>query len=395
MTYNQFYVNSIQLLERQEFDIIIRFTNFPRKQTMKKATLILITILLFTLSLVVAYHQGAVPTGEETILHQASLMGARPSAFVYGGMKGVVVSIFSVFFNGFLMLSGGSALIAIIAMALLVEIVLLYPSVSIQLKQKKIHLFHKKLVDRCNNEEVTMKEAEKELNKLYEVNEKIHQRGALLVVAQIALLFSTFWGLKLLIHAPEALYGSWSLLDFSLLTRPDSVWLPVIASLVYFSHALMKMWLRSSEDYISPYQMISAFLFTLVGSGIVFTFAGIFSSALTIYFVTLVTFSTIRYWVVEQHAKEWGSLAQRELMEMLKATTGHKNKFQYFSRVWNHLPVIRLINFNLLEEALSMTLGLLLALSFFGAFHNTDAQTQQKVSRPSAIVQQIDIHPLN
>ena len=87
---------------------------------------------------------------------------------------------------------------------------------------------------------------------------------------------------------------------------------------------------------------------------------------LTVYFSTLITVATLRYIIVEQHATAWGKLAQRQLIDMLRNVEIHENRFQYLSSKWNHLPVVRYINFHLLEEALSMSLGLMLAFNFFG-----------------------------
>ena len=129
----------------------------------------------------------------------------------------------------------------------------------------------------------------------------------------------------------------------------------------------MKIYYKEKEDYISTSQTTVAILFAVIGASLVYWFASIFSVALTVYFVTLITFSTIRYIEVEKHARSWGKLAQKELIELLRTVQPHKNRFQYLSRKWNHIPVVRYINFHLLEEALSMSLGLLLALNFFGA----------------------------
>ncbi len=357
---------------------------------MKRFGLILATLGLFSFSIYLAYQQGSV----QTIMHQsapeAALTSAQVSPFVYFGFKAEVANLFAAVFNGFMKFLGGSVLLSIIVLALFVELILLYPSTRIQLKQKKIHLFHKKLVDRFSSGELSVSKTEGELHKLYDVNERIHHRGAVLVLSQIALFFFTFWGLNLMVKVPETLMGSWTILDFSLVSSAESILLPLVASLVYFFHAMVKIHYKQREDYISSAQVTMAFIFAILGAAVVFLFAGIFAVALTIYFITLVTFATIRYIIVEQHAKEWGSLAQRELIEMLKAASPHRDRFEYFSRLWNHLPIIRYLNFNLLEEALSMTLGLLLALTFFGAFQKTDATSYSILLHPThGIVQSI------
>jgi hypothetical protein len=263
----------------------------------------------------------------------------------------------------------------------------LYPSVRIQLKQKKIHLLHKKLIDRFNNGELSVSKTEEELYKLYDVNEKIHRRGALMVVTQIAVFFFTFWGMSLITNFPEMLSGSWNFLNFSMLGSPSNYVLPLFVGIIYFAHGITKIYFKSKEDYISAPQVILSLIFSVIGSVIVYFFVGVFSIALSVYFLTLVTVATIRYILVEQHSRGWGKYAQKELIEMLQNAKVHEDRFEYFSRVWNHLPIVRHINFCLLEEALSMTLGLLLALSFFGAFQKTEAQTYLNKIQPPAIAQ--------
>lgn len=339
----------------------------------KKLALIASTLGLFAISIYLAFLQGST-SGE---IHQSAaggtLSAVNVSPVIYVGMKAGVAKIFAIVFGGLMKIFGGSVLISIIVLGLLVELILLYPSVRIQLKQKKIHLFHKKLIDRFNSGELAVSKTENELHKLYDVNEQIHHRGALLVTTQIALFFFTFWGLNLLVKAPGMLSGNWNVLNFSLLNSPQSYTLPLLAGIAYFLHSMIKIYFKQKEDYISAAQTTVSALFALITAVIVYMFAGTFAMALTIYFFTLITFSTVRYIVVEQHSREWGAYAQRELITMLREAKPHKNRFQYLSRMWNQLPVVRYINFNLLEEALSMTLGLLLALSFFGAFQKTDA----------------------
>jgi len=133
--------------------------------------------------------------------------------------------------------------------------------------------------------------------------------------------------------------------------------------LIYFLHSLTKIYYKEREDYISKTQSRVALLFAVLGSVIVYYFAWTFAIALTLYFITLITFATIRYIIVEQHSRSWGKFARKELIQMLRHTELHKNKFEYLSRKWNNLPIVRYINFHLLEEGLSMSLGLLLALN--------------------------------
>ncbi len=332
---------------------------------MKKLSLITATLTLFALSVYLAFMQGNT-SGVE--LHNSAtesvLTGAQVSPLVYTGFKAEVAKIFSIVFNSLMQMSGGSVLISIVVLAIAVELILLYPSARIQFKQKKIHLFHKKLVDRFNRGELSVGAAEDELHKIYDVNERIHHRGAILVVAQIALFFFTFWGLNLMVKVPEMLYGSWNILNFSLLSKSTSIWIPVTASIIYLIHSLTKIYFKTKEDYINPAQIITAMFFALTGSMIVYFFAGIFAVALSLYFITLITFSTVRYILIEKYTNHWSrSHVHKELMQMLKESEPHKNRFQYFSRLWKHLPIVRHINFNLLEESLSMSLGILLAMN--------------------------------
>jgi len=354
---------------------------------MKRFGLILTTLTLFILSVYLAFTQGSASLSTPPV--EGTLHAVAASPLVYTGFKAVVSKWFLAVMNSLLMLTGKSILLSIILLALLVELVLLYPSFRIQLKQKKIHLFHKKLVDRFGKGELSVSETEDELHKLYDVNEKIHHRGATMVLIQVALFFFTFWGLNLMVKAPGLLAGSWSILNFSLLNAPATYALPLIASLLYFAHACVKIYFKQKEDYISSAQVSIAALFAVIGAIVVYVFAGMFAMALTVYFVTLIAFATVRYIVVEQHARKWGQFAQRELMHMLREAGPHKNRFQYFSRLWNHIPIVRHINFNLLEEGLSMTLGLLLALSFFGAFQKADNPYTAQHSHPVRAVVEV------
>lgn len=354
---------------------------------MKRFGLILTTLVLFSLSIYLAFKQGGIATDLHQSAPESALSALQFSPVIYVGYKAAVAKAFAFVFNGIMSFMAGSVMLSIIALALLVELALLYPSIRIQLKQKKIHIFHKKLIDRFNNGELGVSDTQEELYKLYDVNEKMHHRGAVMVVIQILIFFFTFWGLNLLVKAPGMLHGTWSILNFSILNKPEGFLIPFVAGLTYLAHGIIKMYYKQKEDYISSAQLTVAFLFCIIGSSVVYMFAGIFAVALTLYFVTLITISTIRYIVVEHHSKNWGAQAQKELVTMLQEAVPHKDRFEYFSRIWNHLPIVRHINFNLLEEAISMTLGLLLALSFFGAFQKTDAQTYLNNIHPPAIAQ--------
>lgn len=335
---------------------------------MKKFGIIFTTLALFALSIYLAFTQGSVGFVESQGQFTHFAAPTQISPLVYTGIRAEMANIFANVMNGITSVFGNNILISIIILALIVELVLLYPSVRIQLKQKKIHLFHKKLVDRFNRGEIKLSETQRELDIIYSVNEKIHFRGTFFVIIQMIVFFTVLWGLNLLIKVPYLINGSWNILNFSLLNSPDHYMIPLVASLLYFIHSLTKIYYKEKEDYISSSQTLVAILVAVIGATIVYWFASVFAIALTLYVITLITFSTVRYIIVEQHAKQWGKLAQKELMEILQIAEPHKDKFQYISRKWNHIPVVRNINFHLLEEALSMSLGLLLALSFFGAF---------------------------
>ncbi|MBU0578192.1 YidC/Oxa1 family membrane protein insertase [Patescibacteria group bacterium] len=335
------------------------------KTKIKKLSLIFTTLVLFALSIYIAFVQGNIGSDAgQAPAHLAASFNMSP--VVYTGLQAHVANFFTVVINSLMSVFGDSVLLSIVVLALIVELVLLYPSVRIQLKQKKIHIFHKKLIDRFNSGELKLSETKHELNLLYAVNEKMHARGAVFVVIQLALFITVLWGLYLLVQVPYLLHGSWNVLNFSLLSQPASYFIPFLAGLIYFLHSLTKIYYKEKEDYISRTQSRVALLFAVVGSVIVYLFAGTFAVALTLYFITLITFATIRYIVVEQHARNWGKFARKELIEMLRHTDLHKNKFDYLSRKWNHLPVVRNVNFHLLEEALSMSLGILLALNVLG-----------------------------
>lgn len=360
------------------------------KTKMKKFSLVITTLALFAFSVYLAFLQGSLPMADQKNYLQNVLAPASSDTVVYTGIKAGVANIFSVVMNGLMGITGGSVLWSIVLMALLVELLLLYPSVRLQLKQKKIHIFHKKVVDRFNRGELSMSETKDELYKIYDVNEQIHGRGALLVIIQIALFFFTFWGMNLMVNAPQLLWGSWNALNVSLLSKTGNFLIPLLASLLYFLHVMVKVYFKENEDYISSIQTIFAVLFGALGATAVYFFAGIFPLALVVYFVTLIAFATIRYGVVEKHVRQWGALAQKELIQMLREAKIHESRFEYFSRKWNHLPVVRYINFNLLEEALSMSLGLLLALSFFGAF-----QKNENITTHAQLSQVVEVMPLS
>jgi membrane protein insertase Oxa1/YidC/SpoIIIJ len=333
----------------------------------KKSGLVFTTLALFTLSIYLAFAQGSMGGAGNGITGAAHFAApADMSPIVYTGIRASMANISAGAMNVLMAVFANNILISIIALAMLVELALLYPSVRIQLKQKKIHFFHKKLVDSFNRGEIEAGEARREIDVLYAVNEKLHAKGAFFVAAQIIVFFMVLWGLNLLVNVPYLVRGSWSVFNFSLLNKPTDFWIPLIVSLLYFMHSVSKVYYKEKDDYISPSQSVVAIGFAVMGAAIVYWFASAFPAALSFYVVTLIAFSTVRYVIVEQNAQSWGKLAQRQLAGMLDTTKPYKDKFEYLSQKWNHIPIVRYINFHLLEEALSMTLGLLLALTFFG-----------------------------
>lgn len=330
---------------------------------MKRTGLILTCIILFAISLYAAYAQGvnyieingpggghlAAPLDAE-LINLPFILGKF--LYLFSGVLNFVTSIF-----------GGSLIATIIIMALLVELITLYPAVNLQLKQKKIHLFHKKLVDRFHRGELTMSDSKRELDVLYSVNEQIHRRGAWLVLSQLLVFLLVFAGLALTAQVPSVLNGAFSSFNYAMFSSPVGISLPIIASLAYILHSLIKIHLKQKEDYLSMRQVYVAIAIAVLISGIVFYFASIFAVLLTVFFLTQITFATIRYIIVEDKSKEWGKHAQRELIKMLKSSKLHKNKIQYWSRKFNHLPIVRHLNFHLLEEAVSMTLAIVLVIN--------------------------------
>jgi len=334
----------------------------------KKFSVITITLFFFALTVYLAFVQGGISLfdGQVTTAHFAPPTDISP--VIYTGFQARLANLFAVVLNALMSVLGNNIVFAVIIIALIVELVLLYPSVNIQLKQKKIHLFHKKLVDRFNSGELSISNTKHELDIIYAVNEKIHARGGLLVGIQLIVFLIVLWGLNLVVQVPSLLPQATSIFQFDLLAKPTNTLIPVLAGLIYFFGAMVKIYYKQREDYISPTQSSIAVAIAFVTSSLVYWFSSSFAMLLTLYFVTLITFSIMRYIVVEQHAQGWGKHAKVQLIRMLQEAEHHKSKFEYFSRKWNHLPVVRHVNFHLLEEALSMTIGLILALNFFGVF---------------------------
>lgn len=330
---------------------------------MKRTGLILTCILLFAISLYVAYVQGV---AHMAIDHPANFHLSAPlekgmihMPFFWAGY----MHYFSIVLNGLSGVFAGSLIAAIVVMALLVEMITLYPAVNLQLKQKKIHLFHKKLVDRFRRGELTMGASKRELDVLYSVNERIHRRGAWLIIFQLIVLISVFVGLSLVAEVPAILNGTLSTFNHGLLLPPLGVSLPILVSLAFLLHSLVKIYLKQREDYIDSRQVYTAVGIALLSAGVVFYFSSIVAVVLSVFFLTQITFANIRYIIVENRSKEWGKFAQRELIKLLRTADLHKNKLDHLSRKFHHLPVVRHLNFHLLEEAASMSLAIVLVIS--------------------------------
>lgn len=334
---------------------------------MKRIGLIITSLILFAVSLYIAYGQAVDYSGLKPVAggHLVS-----PVPFSFGQSGGFIANYsqaFSDLVNSLLPVLGQNLLLVLILLALIVELVLLYPSVLIQLKQKKIHLFHKKLVDRFAKGELSVSKTNHELNILYAVNERLHARGALLFLAQLILFSAVLLGLVSLNATPQLLSGQFSAFNLALLNQPVSFYVPLLTALAFLLHSLTKIHLRQREDYIAGAQVVIALIIAVIASTAIFYISGIMATLLSVYFITLITFSTMRYIVVEDNARAWGKKAQRDLIHLLRTTRIHKNKLEYASRRFNHLPVIRHMNFHLLEEAASMSLMLTIALQVFAS----------------------------
>lgn len=327
---------------------------------MKKISSILVALGLFSLTLILAFRQGSVAGASGLIVTQIDSLPL--SLALYSGFQVMIVESFISLLNGLIAFFGGSLLIAVMALALLVELILLFPSVSLQLKQKKIHLFHKKLVDRFKSGELSLSKSKNELSVMYAVNEGIHARGALLFLAQLLVFIAVLWSLNVFTLS-YAFSGAQSSLNSALLAKPASFLLPLFAGLASFFHSIVKIYFKQKEDYISLSQSRFAIGIAGVTAMVVYFFSGIFSALLTVYFVTLITFSTVRYLVVEQQANAWGKTARKHLLHMLREAPTHSSFLGGLSAKWNHFAFVRHTNVHLLEEAASMSLLLMLAIS--------------------------------
>jgi len=106
-----------------------------------------------------------------------------------------------------------------------------------------------------------------------------------------------------------------------------------------------------------------ALVFAVLASTVVFVFASQFAVLLSVFFLTQITFASMRYLIVEENSKEWGKYAQRQLIKQLRTSELHKGKVEHASRKFNHMPFVRNVNLHLLGEALSMSLAIVIALS--------------------------------
>ena len=351
-----------------------------------KGVLVIVTLVLFTITTYLAFVQGGVNITDK--IEATQIVESVDSALIISApLHGKIVSVFAATLNGFMKITGHNMILAIILLALFVELILLYPSVRLQIKQKKIHIFHKKLVDRFDSGELSVSETKDELHKLYAVNEKIHRKGFIYAGIQIIIFLAVLWGFRLLVKAPELLEGSWNI---SLLSQPENFFIPLAVSLLYILHALVKIYFKEKEDHISAQQTIVALVIAILLSAVVYLFSSIFAVLLTLYFVTQITFATVRYIIVEQHSQAWGKYVQVELIHMLRHAEIHKHRFQYLTRRLIHLPVVRHLNFHLLEEAFSMSLGLVIALNFFGGFGGDSVPTASAAGDPRSCTQVAD-----
>lgn len=319
---------------------------------MKQKYTILSTLTLFGITIYLALSQGQ--------LRSIS----RYEASTFSNIVPASLGVFSNAFNGIMSqiasLTGGSVFVSMMILALAVELVLLYPSIQIQLKQKKIHLFHKKLVNRFEAGELSFSKVNQEMDVLYAVNQKIHMRGALLVAIQLLVFVMVLLGLQDFAASASAR----SLLDSMLLAKPANFLIPLFTSLAYFSHSLIKMGIKQREDYIHPKQMQLALLISVISAGVIFAGSSMFSVLLSVYFVTLVTLGTVRYLLAEKYASKLSRNVRHELINMLKHTKKNHSKLQKWSQKWHHHPVVRHVNFHLLEEAASMSFAFMLMIQF-------------------------------
>lgn len=322
---------------------------------MKTKHIPLVTLILglFILGMILMANQGLGLSASESNLGLVATTLEAPN----GHLK-VSFGLFADFFYGILAFTNQNLFWGVLILALLVELVLLYPSAAIELKQKKIHLFHKKLVDQFRSGKLSLSKSKQELDVLYAVNEKLHRRGALLFTIQLVVFLWALLNLvRLTFHLPEN-WAALSQFDVMLLNFPQSFLIPIVVALGYFFHAIIKIYFKQKEDYIDPWQSRLSFFMSIVISALVFAFASIMPTVLSVYLLTLFTFSTLRYLWVQHHAKGWKKVAHRELVHMLIHTPAHKKGFSKWRVKLNHSAFMRHFNLHMLTEAASMSLVL-------------------------------------
>ncbi len=296
-------------------------------------------------------------------LAQTSLIpvgGGSPMAFAPVAEAAAYSPAIEFFASLFGTLTGllGGLFWAVIVLALLVELILLYPSVSLQIKQKKIHLFHKKIVDRFGSGELSLSQAKSELPILYAANRVLHRRAALLFAVQLAVFLWVLLGLRHLSMNSAA----GSLFESALLSAPSDPLLPLSLALAYFFHSLIKIRFRQQQDYLSPWQSRLALFIAFAVAMVAYSFSSAMPVLLSVYAIHLVSFATFRYLWVERHAEAWGKTAQKQLIHLLKTVDLRSGRRQAFADRLRHSPFVRHFNLHLLEEAASMSLAIALML---------------------------------
>ena len=247
---------------------------FSRK-SLAKTAFTAVPLAFFLLITSLAYFQAGIGSPVQApATHMAASSAISP--VLYTGFQGAFVGGFARFMNFLAHLFSNNLLVAVMVLAVIVELLLLLPAIHIQLKQKKIHLFHKKLVDRFNRGELSLSDTRHEMNILYAVNEKIHAHGAVFVVIQVAVFLGVLWSLNLLTHVPYLLQGAQNILNFTLLNSPADFAIPLIAGAFYFFHSLIRIYCKQKEDYISSTQSLFSLFFALFSSAVVYWASSIF-----------------------------------------------------------------------------------------------------------------------
>lgn len=313
---------------------------------MKKTPLLTLALGLFILTLALAMAQGK---GQIFPSQGASAVFFQPVAELSAGA-------FASSFMSLLSLLGQNLFLSVSVLAVGVELILLYPSAAIQVKQKKIHLFHKKLVDRFRSGELSLSQSKEELRTLYAVNESLHRRGALLFMGQLLVFVWVLFGLLSLMKIRPENWGALSQFNLMLLAKPAHFLLPLCVGTAYFLHALIKIQFKRKEDYLSPWQLRLSLFIGLLTASFAFVLSQVSSVLVSLYMIQLITFSTLRYSFVEAKAKTWGKVAHRQLIALLLQAKTQETPFHRWRVKLNHSSFFRHFNFHLLEEAASMSL---------------------------------------